>query len=631
MEPAGVLRNAEGRAARLGRDGVHYYCGAKVGPAGYWNGCTTCDGVCGPGNGCNCKACFQLDMAAGATATVEAHVKVNGEGRAVQRGTDPGRSFYCGGRAGYWTGCRSGCDGMCGPTSGCSCESCHELSVACGLPGSDSRYASHISADAKAKDEAAAAARAKAKKDPAAAVAAYAAGFSAARRAKGGPGVKSISPGCIDPSLELHHGSLALGDARAEAWLWLKTSLTKDAAAAAGTSDVAGAGIVALPAAVAHALLAAAGNPPAAGGSSSWSAHRHVVVPVDVSGSLTAAGRVDLVLQLRVAAVGRARGGAATAAGAMADASLYISGSLQPDAPRRSFAAFSGLSRSGVAAVATAVLQAAGGGDKAQRGKPSNSAAAAAAAATAPPTPAAKAAAATLAAAATGDLQTAVGPAVLEVAEGALPEAALFGFAQALIAAYTGARARVAGAAPAAAAATAAATADFWLTRLARLSVRSAGLLAATLIAGPPVGYEEEELRPLLRSRLLESGPVLLPGSGAAQAALASIPFADVTGFGLQWDDALGRAAASLRARSQPALAAAAAATAPDAAAAGDEPPALHLSITAAAAPPAPGPVAPGPSDVDRWLHELLAAGTESPTTAGSRLLAWLQVRPWRA
>jgi hypothetical protein len=60
-EPA--LVNAEGRAVVRGEGGLHY-CGAR---AGYYNACKTCDGRCGPTNGCACAACHALDVAAGIT------------------------------------------------------------------------------------------------------------------------------------------------------------------------------------------------------------------------------------------------------------------------------------------------------------------------------------------------------------------------------------------------------------------------------------------------------------------------------------------------------------------------------------------------------------------------------------
>lgn len=474
-----------------------------------------------------------------------------------------------------------------------------------GVRNADGR---HETADAKAQDDAAAAERAKAKKDPAAAVAAYVAslpkrGAVLAGGASKARAVKAVGPGTFDSGLELHHGFVTLGDARSEAWLWLKSGVSKDPAAT--VLDVKGSGVLALPAATVVALAAAAAESKL--GAVGWSVHRALVVPADVTGSMTPAGRIALTLTLRVPLVAAAAAANPPSfARDAVDVVLYLSGSLQ-DGARRVFVAQTGLNQAGVAAVAAAVEQAAGDKTQQKAGVKSSSA-------TAPITPAFKAAAATLAGAATGDLKTAVGSAVLEVVE--LPgEVAAYAFSRALLAAFWGAEARASGGhGPSAGPPPASAVGDYWLTRLARLAVRSAGLLAATLIEGPRVGYEEEELRPLFRSRLLESGPVL----GSA-SALSALPFVDVTGFGLQWDESLGQAAAAL-ARLSPAPVQAGAAV-------GAEPPALHLSATAVPALGPSQPAAQSVGDTDRWLHDVVNAGTESAETVGSKILAWLQVR----
>ena len=39
----------------------HFYCGKRVGQAGYYSPCGYCDGICGPTNGCQCVDCHGLD------------------------------------------------------------------------------------------------------------------------------------------------------------------------------------------------------------------------------------------------------------------------------------------------------------------------------------------------------------------------------------------------------------------------------------------------------------------------------------------------------------------------------------------------------------------------------------------
>uniref|UniRef100_A0A7S4S9A7 RING-type domain-containing protein n=1 Tax=Alexandrium monilatum TaxID=311494 RepID=A0A7S4S9A7_9DINO len=110
-----MRRGAEGRV----------YCGELVGGGSYhsgphrWSGhgegrCS-CDGRCGPSNGCQCRRCYEATFA-------------------------DERRRYCGrrvGRAGYhqgphrWDGHsvqRCTCDGRCGPNNGCQCLDCYRLS-----------------------------------------------------------------------------------------------------------------------------------------------------------------------------------------------------------------------------------------------------------------------------------------------------------------------------------------------------------------------------------------------------------------------------------------------------------------------------------------------------------------------
>jgi hypothetical protein len=60
-----AVLNADGAVAYP--KGGHYYCGRTVTRAGYHSApdCFSCDGVCGPGNGCNCVACHALDVGTG--------------------------------------------------------------------------------------------------------------------------------------------------------------------------------------------------------------------------------------------------------------------------------------------------------------------------------------------------------------------------------------------------------------------------------------------------------------------------------------------------------------------------------------------------------------------------------------
>jgi hypothetical protein len=62
--------NEDGAATTLGRNPPSHsngrrlhYCARKVGTIHYTptGGCGQCDGVCGPENGCQCRACYKLD------------------------------------------------------------------------------------------------------------------------------------------------------------------------------------------------------------------------------------------------------------------------------------------------------------------------------------------------------------------------------------------------------------------------------------------------------------------------------------------------------------------------------------------------------------------------------------------
>ena len=107
--------NSRGRLARLGESGK-YYC---EGPLD--TGCTCCDRQCGPDNGCNCTACFQLDLEA---RRLPRGYFLNRAGFAVRRG-EPWmgrRRFYCGRRVMHPSMQYN--DGWCGDDDGENCESC---------------------------------------------------------------------------------------------------------------------------------------------------------------------------------------------------------------------------------------------------------------------------------------------------------------------------------------------------------------------------------------------------------------------------------------------------------------------------------------------------------------------------
>ena len=58
--------NCEGVMSIPSFDSVHtgaqrHYCGRNVGHSRYANQCRTCNGNCGPSNGCQCRACFIID------------------------------------------------------------------------------------------------------------------------------------------------------------------------------------------------------------------------------------------------------------------------------------------------------------------------------------------------------------------------------------------------------------------------------------------------------------------------------------------------------------------------------------------------------------------------------------------
>ena len=63
-------RNSEGVRTFPCFDPAHakavvHYCGRTVGQSGYHSPCGSCDGQCGPANGCQCKSCYEFDHPGG--------------------------------------------------------------------------------------------------------------------------------------------------------------------------------------------------------------------------------------------------------------------------------------------------------------------------------------------------------------------------------------------------------------------------------------------------------------------------------------------------------------------------------------------------------------------------------------
>lgn len=97
-----------------------FYCGRRKNEC-Y---CGTCDGTCGPDNGCPCTDCLQL-----------VDIKVNRLGHFSKKGligsalhlpTSASELFYCG-RVKSQSICGI-CTGLCDPTNGCPCVDCFMLS-----------------------------------------------------------------------------------------------------------------------------------------------------------------------------------------------------------------------------------------------------------------------------------------------------------------------------------------------------------------------------------------------------------------------------------------------------------------------------------------------------------------------
>ena len=99
--------------ARIGETGK-YYCGQLLNTV-----CFCCNWFCGPGDGCNCQSCMQLDIAARA---LPKGYLVNREGRIARAGSN--NLWYCGAKVMRGV---PNCDGWCGPTNGPQCSACQWL------------------------------------------------------------------------------------------------------------------------------------------------------------------------------------------------------------------------------------------------------------------------------------------------------------------------------------------------------------------------------------------------------------------------------------------------------------------------------------------------------------------------
>lgn len=112
LDPIAFQKNSRGNTAKLGESGS-FYCGGKL-----EGSCNCCDGNCGPTNGCCCKSCMKLNIAA---RKLEPGYYVNKEGAVCKL---VGKTVYCGR---YFKKVSFGHDGHCGPNNGPQCEPCKIL------------------------------------------------------------------------------------------------------------------------------------------------------------------------------------------------------------------------------------------------------------------------------------------------------------------------------------------------------------------------------------------------------------------------------------------------------------------------------------------------------------------------
>jgi hypothetical protein len=111
--------NSFGRHARLGETGK-YYCEGRLD-----TGCRCCDGYCGPTNGCNCTACFRLDLS---SRNLPRGYFINKLGYPVRKGEVwLGRQrYYCGRKC---MPRNTQTDGWCGDDDGENCVDCKIIQI----------------------------------------------------------------------------------------------------------------------------------------------------------------------------------------------------------------------------------------------------------------------------------------------------------------------------------------------------------------------------------------------------------------------------------------------------------------------------------------------------------------------
>lgn len=109
-------KNKAGLEARLGSTGK-YYCTGKLNGLCHKNGTRgCCDGYCGPSNGCNCRACMELDIE---SRRLPKGYWVNRAGMKCTKAADG--KIYCGTRHPWHYGKH------CDPTEGMQCSACESL------------------------------------------------------------------------------------------------------------------------------------------------------------------------------------------------------------------------------------------------------------------------------------------------------------------------------------------------------------------------------------------------------------------------------------------------------------------------------------------------------------------------
>lgn len=100
--------NSAGNPATLGSTGK-FYCGKP-----FEERCSCCDGNCGPNNGCNCRACMEVDIGSRKLAP---GFWVNKEGMTCRKG--PNGNVYCGRKKST-----RATNEYCGPIEGPQCYAC---------------------------------------------------------------------------------------------------------------------------------------------------------------------------------------------------------------------------------------------------------------------------------------------------------------------------------------------------------------------------------------------------------------------------------------------------------------------------------------------------------------------------